>query len=768
MEPQAKSPDRNDPGREERRARVVPLEFGKSLLGHWSYDPVSLRQARDWTALWEWLSDLMLYEARDLHGLSFHIEAARGYNPPGRVSVVPEVRLAFDPSALTLTSRDRSATVKLQLSSSTASPSVGIRFATPTGESPTLRPEFGRLEGASRAPDELGWTYALQPATPNSPRLSLPVHVERPDSSRSLDPAFSGCLVQYRLASWTFTSALPITMPSDPELFRVLLGEAQGEAFGGLLVRPGTGPTPLPVRVWNPTSTPRTIVVELRVGETGSPVLSLKEVVKAGAIQPVSFPPGPLPQGVLPSLTIALRFRVRDADQPGLILGEQEVRVGVLPVMRYVQVVEVLYTPPRVVVGDPNRLAVRVRSRAMDAGPPCPVELVLSPGRIPGFLTAGSGLFRGELPADGNEMTLFAEAMRFEEGVDGVGTVSLNIDGVPRAQSFHVRFSPEGGPRIAEWAVETDVRLRMPKAVRSGDPLEVVAEVDNAADDATLELSLGRADHGPFEPMVTRRFDRPRQSRVGFLATSPGGSPLVEASLQDWSVRFPTAGIHGTYEVRARLRDVAGRRVDSASQPVIIDDAPPRWVILARLPKQAKRGTPLKVRAAGEVPASGIREVVFFVGKPAPDGKLPAGAPTATGRLTPGNMKTWDGTLPLPAEIKGPIEVSVQFVSNVGLTSFDTGSLELIDTDPIPTGSIRGRVREGELPQAGLDVVLVNAKGEKLETKTNADGIFSFTDVPVGKYIVGCIKPTSKRTGRLEVEVKADVTSKAEVELFYQ
>ncbi len=189
---------------------------------------------------------------------------------------------------------------------------------------------------------------------------------------------------------------------------------------------------------------------------------------------------------------------------------------------------------------------------------------------------------------------------------------------------------------------------------------------------------------------------------------------------------------------------------------------------IARLPKQAKRGTPIEVGAAGQVPLSGIREVVFFVGKPTPDGKLPPGVAPAPGKPLPAGAKTWSGTLLLPADHKGPIDLSVQFVSNVGLSTFDTGRIELIDTDPVPTGSIRGRVREGSLPQSGLVVTLVNGKGEKLETKTDNDGAFSFTDVPVGKYNVGSYKPTSMRKGKLEVQVKADITSQVEVELLYQ
>jgi len=767
MEPQASASGGTEPARQERMARVVPLELGGLLLGRWSHDPVLARQSREWTALWSWLSDRMLYEARDLHGLPFHAAAARGYNPPGRVLPVPDVRMVSDPSSLTLTSQNRSATLRLELSSIGRTDMIGLRFLSQSPEAATIRPDFSRLEGARQEPAPAGWTYSLRPITQESPRLSLPLLVERSEAGRFLKPS-SGFLVQYQVAGWPFTSELAIAMPADTEAFRVILGDTPGEPTDRLLVRPGTGPTPLPLGVRNPTRSPRTIVVELRAGQTGAPVLSPKQTVDAGAVQPVTFGQGPLPQGRLPTLAGPLRFRVLDADHPGVILGEQEVRARVLPVPSYVQVIEIRYTPARTVKGEPNRLTVGLRARPMGGGPPCPVELVLPPGRIPGFLSAESGLFRGELPVDGQEMRLFAEAMRFEEGADGLGSVELNIDGVPRAQTFHIRFNHEGGPTLAERAIETALRIRAPKAVRTGEPLAIVAEVDNADEDSMLELSLGRADHGSFQPLLVRKLDGPRQGRVGFLPTGPGGSPVVEASLQDWSVDFPTAGIQGTYEIRARLRDAQGHWLLSVSKPIIIDDTPPRWVKMARLPKQAKRGAPLEIRATGHIPLSGIREVVFFVGKPMPDGKLPPGVPTASGKPLPGSTQTWAGVLPLPADPKGPIDVSVGFVSNVGLSSFDSGRIELIDTQPVPTGSIRGRVLEAALPQSGLVVGLVNGKNETLETKTDKDGVFSFADVPVGKYHVVSFKPTSKRTGKVEVEVKADSTSMIDVELLYQ
>ena len=107
-------------------------------------------------------------------------------------------------------------------------------------------------------------------------------------------------------------------------------------------------------------------------------------------------------------------------------------------------------------------------------------------------------------------------------------------------------------------------------------------------------------------------------------------------------------------------------------------------------------------------------------------------------------------------------------ISNVGLSTFDSGQINLIDTDPVQTGSIRGRVQEASLPQSGLVVTLVNVKGEKLDTKTDKDGVFSFPDVPVGKYNVGSYKPTSMRIGKAEVLVQPGMTSQVEVELLYQ
>ena len=52
----------------------------------------------------------------------------------------------------------------------------------------------------------------------------------------------------------------------------------------------------------------------------------------------------------------------------------------------------------------------------------------------------------------------------------------------------------------------------------------------------------------------------PRRMQIGFLATSPTGGLVFDASLDDWAVVLDAARIRGTRQVRARLIDTAGIR----------------------------------------------------------------------------------------------------------------------------------------------------------------------------------------------------------------
>src|SRR5262249_23087958 len=162
------------------------------------------------------LADRMLHQARDLHGLAFEAEAARDYSPPGRVPSPPDVRFVADPASVTLTPRGPSATVRLQLSSTRGDGSIDLRVLSPAAGIPRVRPDFGRLEGAKKEDSPVpGWTDSLRPASPAAPRLSLPVLFERSEANRALGATPRGIFVQYQVAGWTFTGAVPVAMPED-------------------------------------------------------------------------------------------------------------------------------------------------------------------------------------------------------------------------------------------------------------------------------------------------------------------------------------------------------------------------------------------------------------------------------------------------------------------------------------------------------------------------------------------------------------------------
>ena len=119
------------------------------------------------------------------------------------------------------------------------------------------------------------------------------------------------------------------------------------------------------------------------------------------------MPTAPPAEVELPELKSPLRVRVLDADAADAVAADNTIPVEVALAPEYAQVTGVRFTPASADGG--NRLAVTLRAAPGLSGPPCQVELVL-PGPGPdGRRKAKKGTFQGELPADGSELTLFAE-----------------------------------------------------------------------------------------------------------------------------------------------------------------------------------------------------------------------------------------------------------------------------------------------------------------------------------------------------------------------
>ena len=106
-----------------------------------------------------------------------------------------------------------------------------------------------------------------------------------------------------------------------------------------------------------------------------------------------------------------------------------------------------------VVSGTGNQLTVSVKANNLQ-GPPCQVELVLSPDEIPG-LQAGElkGVLRGTLTAEQPRATLVAGGLMLRPGASGEGRLSLTVDGVERAVVMNGSFKPQAAqaPIRSSW-----------------------------------------------------------------------------------------------------------------------------------------------------------------------------------------------------------------------------------------------------------------------------------------------------------------------------
>src|SRR5206468_4120787 len=130
----------------------------------------------------------------------------------------------------------------------------------------------------------------------------------------------------------------------------------------------------------------------------------------------------------------------------------------------------------------------------------------------------------------------------------------------------------------------------------------------------------------------------------------------------------------------------------------VFDDRAPAGVKFVDVPKYALKGAPLKLRAVGGAGGAGVRKIVMFAGRPV-DGKLPPGAVTVEARPTDFTRTSWSAQFPVPDDRKGPLDVSVEFESGVGLSAFDTATVQVVETVPEEPGGLLGIVVEGTRPQ---------------------------------------------------------------------
>jgi hypothetical protein len=471
---------------------------------------------------------------------------------------------------------------------------------------------------------------------------------------------------------------------------------------------------------------------------------------------------------LLPRLEGPIHVTVEDQEDRNRVVASRDLVVDVARPQEYVALTQVRFDP----AGGKDRLEVRLRLR--QTIPPPPVEVALAfPPASDGGLTAGKGTLQGKLPPTRDELLLFAEGVR-AAGESGEGRFGVNVDGWARAYSFRATLAGRGSPSTPVQLEAPAIRLRVGAYGLAGPTFAVPLEVDNAPMRSSIEVSLGRLDGGAFLAEATARRPTPRERIIRFSPMGAEGALVFEAAWQDWTVALDTSRIRGPRELRARLLDSAGRELALAARSITLGDRPPAEVAFIDPPARAWRLAPLPLRARGGDGVVGVKEVFFFVGKPVGD-KVPENVRREPGVPVDATRQVWAVKLPLPRDRAGPTDVSVQFVNQVGLSTFATTTVDLLETDPnlAKLGTIKGKVLEGERGQEGLTVVLTDQRGaEKGRTKSGDGGAYEFKDLAPGKYRVAAAKVSSGRVGtaprdrRGFLDVAAGATVTADVALF--
>jgi hypothetical protein len=542
--------------------------------------------------------------------------------------------------------------------------------------------------------------------------------------------------------------------------------------------------------VQNDRAEPQTVTVQLLAG--GAEVATQKRTVDGTKLTQVPWPLPPAPPvapvppvppapgvrgPVLAPLTGPVALRLLDAG--GRPLGRPVELTIDRPADYLTARLEFIPASGR----QANRLIATVTPTDQFQGLPCPVELILDPGRIPGFIPGQRklGTYAGFVTGEGDgyrPLYLVAEDVRLRPD-ERNGLVYLRADGYNRAFTFRTTFARAGTRPVPQLLTRESLRLDLPAAADPRSPIRVTLEADNLeqpGEERLLLEVLSRVARNDREPPLEQfsllsEFRGERSERLTYAPGGPHGGLLFRPEVKDWSTELDLSHSYGPTVLRLRLlgkdnrpRKVLDPETDlevmEVRKTILLDDTPPHDVRFEGPPRQAFRGRAVVLRASGIDEESGIREVLFFTGRPLPDGKIPPDAPWAAGRRVARDGAIWSGELPLPLGAVNPLEVSVRFTNGVGLSTTERILLETADVPPEKVApklaSIAGVVSEGTRPQVGLAVELRNGAGKVVATiKTDAAGAFVFKDLPPDSYKVSAVKTADETRGEATVTLAA-------------
>jgi hypothetical protein len=509
--------------------------------------------------------------------------------------------------------------------------------------------------------------------------------------------------------------------------------------------------------------------------------------VAAGKTEPVSFakpapppPPAPAP-GAAPPAADAKTPWVDLKDSPPSLdirfseVGGADLVSGKFPISlaratSYLETPKVNYDAK-----GGGLLTVEVAAKANFVGKPCIVQLILPDMIVQGRPRPLSRDYdlRGVIGKPSDKVTLFAKILKV--GPPQKPEIHLAVDGDANAFIFDTEFKLDGP--VQPRSESESYRIPVPRYAPAGEKFPVRVEVNNAPPGQDLELAFGIDRDGAFEKKQVHKLTGSRDLKARISPTGANGALLIQVEGKDWVKDVDIGGVQGERILRVRplkfANDATVPEGKEGKAVITFDGTPPEDVQFVDPPANALQGAFVPFKATGKDDDSLIQEVVFFLGKPPADGKIP---PTLdTYKATKDSKDSWSANVPMPTDKKGPTLVSVLFFNGAGLSTPASATVVVLDPaapkPPPAPGKIEGTLLEGTSddlrPQPKLDVVLLDEKGvEKGKAKTDAKGKFVFDNVEPGKYKITAVSTASRSKAEQSVLVKSGATVKVEAKLF--
>jgi hypothetical protein len=748
-------------------------------FGNWETNPIRRGRERAYRDNWTWLAGHYRFESRDLNGLmdpDRMLERA-AVEALGDAPDEPGVGLRFNgpPSPIRLSPRERTAAVKLELQLTGAGAPQKVVVD-------RIEPEYPRLEVSPPEP--------AAPEVSGSAPTTVAMELKLSEDTRPVQvPRPAGLLARAHTPDGrTYHAQVPLRIISadiDPTLALSRNPDVCDDVpIDPLRLRPIAGQQKFYVFVKNPSAQPRDVNVELELVR-GKTLVAKVQAAPGTSTRVAGF--GAPPANKLPELAgsyaagVAPILRLKDAD---IVLDEQPIRAAIMSPRDYVEVSRVVYAPET--PARPNKLTVVVGGLAALAGPACPVKLI-----PPAMVNAPKdAVLAGDLEPGKPPLTLSAQDFALKAPDAEEAEFHLDVDGIERVFRFRGRFPERGGEQKAEELREPRIRFRpslpgLLDLVKRGEAprLRVEFEVDDAPARARLAFRLldrtgsgqGRGDRqlGPDTPA--------KDQHIGFDPGGEGGALLFEASSKDWVKEWPVPGILGSRTLQAKLLPDGrpNNPIKVEEKEMVFDERRPSGMSL-ELPERIGKGKDLKVRARVTPPASKITDATLIFGRETDFEKAVADGLAFKAAKKDADGGEWSATLPVQKDAPSKLIVTVRFTTGVGLTGFFSEQVAVID-EPRPEdmkaaapkrGAIVGTIKEGDFPQPGLKVYLVDPlapqnKNVLVTVTTDDNGTFTFKDLEPKEYRIYCKKDDgiTPRDADFMVTVKSGQTEKVEAGL---